>query len=220
MTEIHSQVAEKATRDRKAAIQKQNDETHVRSPNFQVEDYVLFAEHRKSGTSKLQVKWKGPRRVPCVESVYVFSVENLLTKELKAANATRLRFYRDRTLNITAELARAADHNDHELYVVSKVLDTRCNEQNVFRELLVTLRGFPAGETTWETYSIMAVNVPEMVAKFMEVQVDIDMVRILRSLGEFSWRSVMCAKDENAVDIIYRRFSCSSCGKVEYDKSN
>jgi hypothetical protein len=48
MTEIHAQVAEKATR-RKAAIQKHNDKTHVRSPNFQVGDYVLVAEHRKSG---------------------------------------------------------------------------------------------------------------------------------------------------------------------------
>jgi hypothetical protein len=56
MTEMHAQVAEKATRDRKAAIQKHNDKTHVRSPNFQVGDYVLVAEHRKSGVSKLQVK--------------------------------------------------------------------------------------------------------------------------------------------------------------------
>jgi hypothetical protein len=55
MTEIHAQVAEKATRNRKAAIQKHNDKTHVRSPNFQVGDYVLVAEHRKNGTSKLQV---------------------------------------------------------------------------------------------------------------------------------------------------------------------
>jgi hypothetical protein len=59
MTEIHAQVAEKAMCDRKAAIQKHNDKTHVRSPNFQVSDYVLVAEHRKSGTSKLQVKWNG-----------------------------------------------------------------------------------------------------------------------------------------------------------------
>jgi hypothetical protein len=43
MTEIHAQVAEKATRDRKAAIQKHNDKTHVRSSNFQVGDYVLVA---------------------------------------------------------------------------------------------------------------------------------------------------------------------------------
>jgi hypothetical protein len=55
MTEIHAQVAEKDMRDRKAAIQKHNDRTHVRSPNFQVEYYVLVAEHRKSGTSKLQI---------------------------------------------------------------------------------------------------------------------------------------------------------------------
>jgi hypothetical protein len=43
MTENHTQEAEKATRDRKAAIQKHNDKTHVRSPNFQVGDYVLVA---------------------------------------------------------------------------------------------------------------------------------------------------------------------------------
>jgi hypothetical protein len=41
MTEVHAQMAEKATRDRNSAIQKHNDKTHVRSPNFQVGDYVL-----------------------------------------------------------------------------------------------------------------------------------------------------------------------------------
>jgi hypothetical protein len=56
MTEMHAQVAEKDTRDRKAAIQKHNDKMHVRSPNFQVGYYVLVAEHRKSGTFKLQFK--------------------------------------------------------------------------------------------------------------------------------------------------------------------
>jgi hypothetical protein len=80
MTEIHAQVAKKATRDRKAAVQKRNDKTHVRSPNFQVGDYVLVTEHRKSGVSKLQVKRKGPHRVASVESDYLFVVENLLAK--------------------------------------------------------------------------------------------------------------------------------------------
>jgi hypothetical protein len=77
MTEIHAQVAEKSMRDHKAAIQKHNDKTHVRSPNFQVGDYLLVAEHRNSGVSKLQVKWKGPRRVASVESDFVFVVDNL-----------------------------------------------------------------------------------------------------------------------------------------------
>jgi hypothetical protein len=53
----------------------------------------------------------------------LFVVENLLTKELKAAHATRLTFHKDKDLNITAELAQAAEHNDHQLYVMSKILD-------------------------------------------------------------------------------------------------
>jgi Chromo (CHRromatin Organisation MOdifier) domain len=154
----------------------------VRSPNFQVGDYVLVAEHRKSGVSKLQVKWKGPRRVASVESDSVFVVENLLTKELKAAHATRLRFYKDKELNVTAELVQAAEHNDHNLYVVSKILDARYNEQEMLHELLVAWRGFPVGEATWEPYSVMAVDVPDMVEKFLESHEDINAVREMRSL--------------------------------------
>jgi Chromo (CHRromatin Organisation MOdifier) domain len=191
MIEIHEQVAERATRDRNAAIHKYNDKTHVRSPNFQVGDYVLVAKHRKSGTIKLQVKWKGPRRVASVESDYVFVVDNLLTKELKAAHATRLRFYKDKELNVTAELAQAAEHNDHQFYVVSKLLDARYNEQEMFHELFVAWRGFPIEEATWESYSVMAVDVPDMVAKFMDSHEDIDTVRMMRSLLQLSWGSVM-----------------------------
>jgi hypothetical protein len=76
---------------------------------------VLVAEHRKSGMSKLQVKWKGPRCVASVKSDYVFLVENLFTKERKAAHATRLRFYQEKELNFTAELTQAFEHKDHEL---------------------------------------------------------------------------------------------------------
>jgi hypothetical protein len=130
----------------------------------------------------LQVKWKGPRRVASVESDYLFVVENLLTKELKAAHATRLRFVNDKELNVTAELAQAAELNDHQLYVVSKILDAHYNVQEMFHELKVAWRGFAVGEATWEPYSVMAVGVPDMVAKYMESQEDIDAVREMRSL--------------------------------------
>jgi hypothetical protein len=130
---------------------------------------------------------------------YVIVVENLLTKELKAAHTTRLKFYKDNELNVTAELAQAAEHNDHQLYVVSKILDARYNEQEMFHELLVAWRGFPVREATLEPYSVMAVDVPDMVAKFMESHEDIYTVRKMRSL-------VLCAaKDETSVDIMRRR---------------
>jgi hypothetical protein len=132
--------------------------------------------------SKLQVKWKGPRRVASIESDYVFVVDNLLTKELKAAHATRLRFYKDKDLHVTAELAQAAEHNDYQLYVVSKILDARYKEQEMFHEFLVAWRGFLVEDATWEPYSVMAVDVPDTVAKFMESHEDIDAVREMRSL--------------------------------------
>jgi hypothetical protein len=42
--------------------------------------------------------------------------------------------------------------------------------------------GFPVGETIWEPNSDMAVNVSEMVAKFMDSHDDTDMVYKMRSL--------------------------------------
>jgi hypothetical protein len=62
----------------------------------------------------------------------VFVVESLLTKGIKAAHATHRRFYQDKELNVTAELAQTAEYNDHELYVVSKVLDSRYNEHEMY----------------------------------------------------------------------------------------
>jgi hypothetical protein len=38
---------------------------------------------------------------------------------------------------------------------------------------------------------VMAVDVRDMVAKFMKSHEDIDAVREMQSLGEFSWGSVM-----------------------------
>jgi hypothetical protein len=52
----------------------------------------------------------------------------------------------------------------------------------MFDELLVALRGFPVGEATWEPYSVIAVDIPDMVTKFMESHEDIDTVRKMRSL--------------------------------------
>jgi hypothetical protein len=93
-----------------------------------------------------------------------------------------LRFYKDKELKVTAELAQAAEHNDHQLYVVSKILAARYNEQEMWPDLLVAWRGFSVEEATWEPYSVMAVDVPDMVAKFIEFHEDIDTVSKMRSL--------------------------------------
>jgi hypothetical protein len=79
----------------------------------------------------------------------MFFVENLLSKELKAAQSTRQRFYQDKGLNVTAGMAQAAEHNDHELYVVSKIRDAWYNEQEMFHELLVAWRCYTLERPFW-----------------------------------------------------------------------
>jgi hypothetical protein len=46
------------------------------------------------------------------------------------------------------ELAQPAEHNDHLLYVVWKILSARYSEQEMFHELLVVWRGIQVGEAT------------------------------------------------------------------------
>jgi hypothetical protein len=75
----------------------------------------------------LQVKWKGSSPVASVESDFVIVVESMPTNEFEAAHATRLRFSNDTELNVTAKLAQTAENNDHQLYVMSKILDARYN---------------------------------------------------------------------------------------------
>jgi hypothetical protein len=65
---------------------------------------------------------------------------------------------------------------------VSKILDARYNEQEIFNRLLVAWRGFPFVEATWKPYSVMAGDVHDMVAMSMESHEDIDAEREMRSL--------------------------------------
>jgi uncharacterized protein YhfF len=125
MAEIHTQVVAQSTKTRTRAIDAHNRKTHVQAPNFEVGDYVLVADPIKQGRSKLQVKWKGPRRFFRVESELVFVVENLATKDVKAVHANFMRFYKDKSLNVTEELEQAAEHNEHQRFVVSNLLDLR-----------------------------------------------------------------------------------------------
>jgi hypothetical protein len=48
--------------------------------------------------------------------------------------------------------------------------------------LLVAWRVLPVGEVTWEPYSVMAVDVPDMMTKFMESHDDPDMISKMRSI--------------------------------------
>jgi hypothetical protein len=55
--------------------------------------------------------------------------KNLTTKDVKAVRTNFMRFYKDRSLNLTEELEQAAEHNKHQQFVVSNLLDLRYYEK-------------------------------------------------------------------------------------------
>jgi DNA-binding ferritin-like protein (Dps family) len=52
----------------------------------------------------------------------------------------------------------------------------------MFHDLLIAWRGFRVGEATWEPYSVIGMDIPEFVAKFMESHDDTYMMRKMRYL--------------------------------------
>jgi hypothetical protein len=52
----------------------------------------------------------------------------------------------------------------------------------MFCELLVARHHLPVGKATWESYSVMVVDVLEMMTKFMESHDDPDIVSEMRTL--------------------------------------
>jgi hypothetical protein len=102
----------------------------------------------------------------------------ITTQLVRAAeqHATRLQFYQDKELNVTAKLIKAVNHNNHELFLVSRIIGASYNEQHMFHELLVAWPRFSVCRATWEQYSVMAVDVSEMMTKFLESHNDPDIV--------------------------------------------
>jgi hypothetical protein len=49
-------------------------------------------------------------------------------------------------------------------------------------EVQVAWRGFPVADADWQPYDVMAVDVPEMMSKFLDVHNDKEMVAQVRSL--------------------------------------
>ena len=80
LAEMHRDVAQSRTRARKAAVKRHNERTHVQPVNFEVGDYVLVAHRTNNRGPKLNVKWKGPRRIVRAVSEFVYEVEDLLSQ--------------------------------------------------------------------------------------------------------------------------------------------
>ena len=80
-------------------------------PNFEVGNFVLYAHVRLSGvTPKLMATWTGPWRVVGGHHPHVFEIQNIVSGSVQTAHVTRLRFYADSQLNVTADVKDVFRH--------------------------------------------------------------------------------------------------------------
>ncbi|POM68501.1 Chromodomain containing hypothetical protein putative [Phytophthora palmivora] len=134
---------------------------------FDVGDFVLYADVWQHARAKLRVKWCGPAQVTAATSNWIFEIENLITGERREVHASRLKFYADSSLEVTEDLLRHVAHNS-EGHVVDSLLAARYNAQEKRHELKVHWRGLAEAEDSWEPAAVLLQDVPVAVKAFVK----------------------------------------------------
>ncbi|GMF10760.1 unnamed protein product [Phytophthora lilii] len=93
---------------------------------FDIGDFVLYADVWQHTRSKLHVNWCGPAQVVATTSNWIFEVRNLVTGQQKEVHVSRLKFYSDSSLDVSEDLLLHIAHNS-EGHIVDSLLEARYN---------------------------------------------------------------------------------------------
>jgi hypothetical protein len=134
--------------------------------NFDIGDYVMFATRRnlQGPGRKSKPCWTGPYRVIGYESDWDFVLEHLVTKEKFHAHSSRIKFYRDKDLDVTADLKHQITH-DEMRYKIEKITDHTFEDDEY--KLFVKWQGFDQEESTWEPFEVIYEDVPSIVKEYV-----------------------------------------------------
>jgi RNase H-like domain found in reverse transcriptase/Reverse transcriptase (RNA-dependent DNA polymerase)/Integrase core domain/Integrase zinc binding domain len=163
--DIHRQAAQSATSSR-ASSRAHRGKTTALAANFDVGDFVLVAKREFRGGEKLSLRWRGPYRVVATLSQFVFEVEDLLTKIVTPVHSTRLRFYHDPSLSVTADILAHLAHQTQG-YEVDALLDLRYDPEAKAFLIQVSWLGFEATDNTWEPLLTLYEDIPSAVLQFL-----------------------------------------------------
>ncbi|OWY93033.1 hypothetical protein PHMEG_00037716 [Phytophthora megakarya] len=133
---------------------------------YDIGDYVLYADVWAHTRAKLRVKWCSPVQVVKAVSSWIFTVKNLITGDDREVHASRIKFYNDATLDVSEDLLHHIAHNS-EGHVVAEILDSRYSESEKRFELLVSWRGLSNADDSWEPATTLLEDIPVMVKHFV-----------------------------------------------------
>lgn len=91
LDEMHKDVSQLRTRQRKQAIAQHNRKTNVRPYNFEVGDFVLVSQADEKQAQKLFVRWKGPFHITRTLSDHSFDVKDMVQIRHKTVHVSRMR---------------------------------------------------------------------------------------------------------------------------------
>jgi hypothetical protein len=146
---IHKKAQDIADERRAKSRQSRALTKGVQTPNLDIGDYVLVAKRTFHAGEKLTLRWRGPRRVVAALSDHVFEVQDLETGSVTPVHSSRLRYYHDPSLDITADLLQQIAHTEQG-YAVNSIRDIRLDETTQSLFVHVFWLGFEDADATWE----------------------------------------------------------------------
>jgi hypothetical protein len=99
-------------------------------------------------------------------SDHVYEVEDTTTSVVTNVHSTRLRFYHDSSLEITAEIQAHLAHQKSS-YEVSAFRDLRYDVDSKSYYVFVSWVGFEESDDTWEPLQIIYEDLPKYVVSFL-----------------------------------------------------
>ena len=163
-TQLHKDLADASTQHR---ARRRHAASKGQVPNFREGDFVLVGRLASAKTSKLQLKWHGPFRIVAISSAWVYVVEDIANHQQHEVHSSRLKFYHDASLGVTAELKSFA-HESAKQYEVSRLSNLRYNTEFAHWECFTHWRGFDDVEATWEPLHQLHEDVPALTCNFLD----------------------------------------------------
>ena len=163
---MHKDVAERSNRKRQAAVSSHNRKTGVRPINFDSGDFVLRGLLQRERGRKPSLRWNGPFRVVECRSNYIFLIEDLLTGKREEVHGRRLKFFQNKSFQVTEELKEHLQYQRNELLVIERFDDIRRKQGKI--EALVKWRGFSEEENDWVSIDTLREDVPVLLQEFLQ----------------------------------------------------
>jgi hypothetical protein len=177
--EMHKDVVDVQTRLRVQQRRKNDEQLGVDDIQYAIGEWVLVSRAVTKGR-KLQLQWLGPFQIVDTLSNYVYKVRSIINDEEKAVHVRRLRFYENKYLTITEEMA-AQIIRDTRGFEVDKILDARWNDIQAEYELKCRWWGFDSEDDSWETYTSIIETCPDKVDRFLLTADDEPVIKALRN---------------------------------------